>query len=112
MPCAAPVMVNYFHQKGDLGFDKFIVTSKLVIIIESLCPPEGSIRGVVLWCLSTIGKVVGEHAFAHVFAESFQNAASIIRPVGGEAESAQANHRIATPIRKPGITGNDSLAIG
>jgi len=55
----------------------------------------------------TLGKHIGNQAVAHVMAKCPQYPARLFVTAGHQRESFQADHGIATPVREPGVPGNN-----
>src|SRR5579859_2938346 len=84
------------------------VASRGEIAVERVEHPECRIYSVVLRrSVCAVREAVGDHALAQEGNETTQQPTRLSMSAGGEGQAGKGDHRIAPPVREPGITCDD-----
>ena len=71
--------------------------------------PQRGIDRVELRLSALVWKAIGQHPLGDGCGPGEQNVSRHVQPTGGEAQAAQRDERVTTPIREPRVTGDDGL---
>ena len=72
--------------------------------------PQARIDGVIRRLVAVIVEAIGDHALIDVSREKAQHLRGFLEAIRAEQESRQRDHRVASPVGEPGITGEDGHA--
>src|SRR5690242_19605141 len=100
------------NQTREKLFQQRPVICRGEIAIESVKHPECCIGGVIFRGLSIIGEAIGNNSFMNIAGESSEQSSCFAITSGMEKQAGERDHAIASPVGEPGITSNDSFAIG
>ena len=110
IPRAADVPVDNIGQLFiERLADEIVVARFFGIGTDRLKKPKRRIDGVVFRRLSRVGKAIRQHPLRNIFREFDQNALCDLRAVGGKRQAIESDHRVAAPVRKPMITGDNGF---
>jgi hypothetical protein len=76
------------------------------IVVHGNDVPERCIHRVKLWLLALIGKTIRQHAFGDSAGPLKQDVARFLEVTGCDAETAQRDKRVASPIAEPRVASN------
>src|ERR1700731_1989036 len=76
--------------------------------MQCLEQPECRVDGVEFRGLAWVVKSIGQHALVEKADEGLKDFARLVWIAGRQCQPAQGNHRVAPPIRKPRVSGDDA----
>ena len=91
--------------------DECVITGLRDEGIDRLKEPQGRIDRVVLGRVAGIGKSVGEHPPVAMLRKSAQDPLRFVKTPWNQRKSRESDHRVAAPVREPGITGDDGFPV-
>src|SRR5437899_2101044 len=73
--------------------------------------PKRPIDSVILRCLSSVGKTIGNESCIGIGSESFEKTTRLVISPCAEEQARERNHAIPSPVGKPGIASDDRFEI-
>src|SRR5439155_24948519 len=71
--------------------------------------PQRGIDRIELRLTALVWEAIGQHPLGDGCGPGEQNVSRHVQPTGGEAQAAQRDERVTTPIGEPRVTGDDGL---
>src|SRR6266536_1490993 len=81
------------------------------IIVDRNDVPKRCIDRIEFGLLAGIGEAIRQHALGNNARPGDQNIARVFQMSGRDAEAANRDKRVATPIAEPGVAGDKGLSL-
>ena len=104
---AAQVMLDDTAQGWQYPNECAPVIGDLDVAVQRVKEPERRVGGVVQSLVAPVGEHVRDQAIADVVRERPEDESRLAVAAGDERQPLEADHRIATPIGKPMVAGDD-----
>ena len=109
MPKCVPlsVVLDDGFQDGIQSHERIVIMGSPVITIDRMKEPERGISRMVQRLPLSLGKQIRKQAVLDIVGKGSQNGSGFLLTTGAQREPFQADHRVASPIREPVVSGDD-----
>ena len=103
------VMLDDVAQDREQKLERRTVVGREQVAVERMEEPEGRIGRVIEAVLLTFREHIRDQAVADVASKHPEDVAGLGRPTGRQRQPFETDHRVAAPVREPGVAGDDGV---